>query len=155
MFISVIVLGLCFMRHISFKYVGCFCCHLGCWFMLRCFCLGVLVFVGILWFVFYQSVLHHLLFFVGVSCGVEAKMFHNVLLFCIIQIVSFCCYEYLHKPDSLFNICRWILLWCTLGQFHVTTDTTQKNKSSYSEYLVIVLYSTHITCHGFKGNIQI
>ena len=44
---------------------------------------------------------------------------------------------------------------CALGQFHVTTDTTQKNKSSYSEYLVIVLYSTHITCHGFKGNIQI
>ena len=41
------------------------------------------------------------------------------------------------------------------GQFHVTTDTTQKNKSSYSEYLVIVLYSTHITCHGFKWNIQI
>ena len=41
------------------------------------------------------------------------------------------------------------------GQFHVTTDTTQKNKSSYSQYLVIVLYYTHITCHGFKGNIQI
>ena len=41
------------------------------------------------------------------------------------------------------------------GQFHVTTDTTQKNKSSYSEYLVIVLYSTYTTCHGFKGNIQI
>ena len=43
------------------------------------------------------------------------------------------------------------------GQFHVTTDTTQKKKSSYSENLVItkVLYSTHITCHGFKGNIQI
>ena len=30
-----------------------------------------------------------------------------------------------------------------------------KNKSSYAEYLVIVLYCTHITCHGFKGNIQI
>ena len=42
-----------------------------------------------------------------------------------------------------------------LGQFHVTTDTTQKNKSSYSQYIVIVLYYTHITCHGFKGNIQI
>ena len=39
------------------------------------------------------------------------------------------------------------------GQFHVTTDTTQKNKSSYAEYLVLVLYCTHITCHGFKGNI--
>ena len=43
----------------------------------------------------------------------------------------------------------------SLGQFHVTTDTTQKNKSSYAEYLVLVLYCTHITCHGFKGNIQI
>ena len=42
-----------------------------------------------------------------------------------------------------------------LGQFHVTTDTTQKNKSSYAEYLVLVLYCTHITCHGFKGNMQI
>ena len=42
----------------------------------------------------------------------------------------------------------------TSGQFHVTTDTTQKNKSSF-EYLVLVLYCTHITCHGFKGNIQI
>ena len=41
------------------------------------------------------------------------------------------------------------------GQFHVTTDTTQKNKSSYAEYLVLVLYCTHITCHGFKGNMQI
>ena len=43
----------------------------------------------------------------------------------------------------------------TVGQFHVTTDTTQKNKSSYAEYLVLVLYCTHITCHGFKGNMQI
>ena len=43
----------------------------------------------------------------------------------------------------------------TYGQFHVTTDTTQKNKSSYAEYLVLVLYCTHITCHGFKGNMQI
>ena len=43
----------------------------------------------------------------------------------------------------------------TNGQFHVTTDTTQKNKSSYAEYLVLVLYCTHITCHGFKENIQI
>ena len=43
----------------------------------------------------------------------------------------------------------------TEGQFHVTTDTTQKNKSSYAEYLVLVLYCTHITCHGFKGNMQI
>ena len=42
-----------------------------------------------------------------------------------------------------------------LGQFHVTTDTTQKNKSSYAEYLVFVLYCTHIICHGFKGNMQI
>ena len=42
-----------------------------------------------------------------------------------------------------------------LGQFHVTTDTTQKNKSSYAEYLVLVLYCIHITCHGFKGNMQI
>ena len=41
------------------------------------------------------------------------------------------------------------------GQFHVTTDTAQKNKSSYAEYLVLVLYCTHITCHGFKGNMQI
>ena len=41
------------------------------------------------------------------------------------------------------------------GQFHVTTDTTQKNKYSYAEYLVLVLYCTHITCHGFKGNMQI
>ena len=41
------------------------------------------------------------------------------------------------------------------GQFHVTTDTTQKKKSSYAEYLVLVLYCTHITCHGFKGNMQI
>ena len=41
------------------------------------------------------------------------------------------------------------------GQFHVTTDTTQKNKSFYNEYLVFLLYCTHITCHGFKGNIQI
>ena len=41
------------------------------------------------------------------------------------------------------------------GQFHVTTDTTQKNKSSYAEYLVLVLHCTHITCHGFEGNIQI
>ena len=41
------------------------------------------------------------------------------------------------------------------GQFHVTTDTTPKNKSSYAEYLVKVIYCTHITCHGFKGNIQI
>ena len=41
------------------------------------------------------------------------------------------------------------------GQFHVTTDMTQKNKSSYAEYLVLVLYCTHITCHGFKGNMQI
>ena len=41
------------------------------------------------------------------------------------------------------------------GQFHVTTDTTQKNKSSYAEYLVFVLYCTHIICHGFKGNMQI
>ena len=41
------------------------------------------------------------------------------------------------------------------GQFHVTTDTTQKNKSSYAEYLVLVLYCTHITCHEFKGNMQI
>ena len=40
-------------------------------------------------------------------------------------------------------------------QFHVTTDATQKNKSSYAEYLVLVLYCTYITCHGFKGNIQI
>ena len=40
----------------------------------------------------------------------------------------------------------------SLGQFHVTTDTTQKNKSSYAEYLVLVLYCTHITCHEFKGN---
>ena len=30
-----------------------------------------------------------------------------------------------------------------------------KNKSSYAEYLVLGLYCTHITCHGFKGNIQI
>ena len=45
--------------------------------------------------------------------------------------------------------------WFTTGQFHVTTHTTHKNKSSYSEYLVIVLYSTHISCHGLKGNIQI
>ena len=30
-----------------------------------------------------------------------------------------------------------------------------KNKSSYAEYLVFVLHCTHITCHGFKGNIQI
>ena len=43
----------------------------------------------------------------------------------------------------------------TAGQFHVTTDTTQKKKSSYAEYLVLVLYCTHITCHGFKGNMQI
>ena len=43
----------------------------------------------------------------------------------------------------------------SIGQFHVTTDTTQKNKSSYAEYLVLVLYCTHIKCHGFKGNIQI
>ena len=48
-----------------------------------------------------------------------------------------------------------LVIFDSIGQFHVTTDTTQKNKSSYSEYLVIVLYSTHITCHGFKGNIQI
>ena len=31
------------------------------------------------------------------------------------------------------------------GQFHVTTDTTQKNISSYAEYLVLVLYCTYIT----------
>ena len=43
----------------------------------------------------------------------------------------------------------------TYGQFHVTMDTTQKNKSSYAEYLVLVLYCTHITCHGFEGNMQI
>ena len=41
------------------------------------------------------------------------------------------------------------------GQFRVTTDTTQKNISSYAEYVVLVLYCTHITCHGFKENIQI
>ena len=41
------------------------------------------------------------------------------------------------------------------GQFHVTTDTTQKNKTLYAEYLVLLLHCTHITCHGFKGNIQI
>ena len=35
------------------------------------------------------------------------------------------------------------------------TDTTQKNNSSYAEYLVLVFYCTHITCHGFKGNMQI
>ena len=48
-----------------------------------------------------------------------------------------------------------ITILYTTGQFHVTTDTTQTNKSSYAEYLVLVLYCTHITCHGFKGNIQI
>ena len=47
------------------------------------------------------------------------------------------------------------LLLIHVGKFHVTTDTTQKNKSSHAEYLVLVLYCTHITCHGFKGNIQI
>ena len=50
---------------------------------------------------------------------------------------------------------RSIRLFVIYGQFHVTTDTTQKNKSSYAEYLVLVLYCTHITCHEFKGNMQI
>ena len=51
---------------------------------------------------------------------------------------------------------EWIVSFkSSLGQFHVTTDTTQQNKSSYAEYLVLVLYCTHITCHGFKGNMQI
>ena len=52
----------------------------------------------------------------------------------------------------------WVVLPSNIstgGQFHVTTDTTQKNKSSYAEYLVLVLYCTHITCHEFKGNMQI
>ena len=53
------------------------------------------------------------------------------------------------------NIDAFIVAALAYGQFHVTTDTTQKNKSSYAEYLVFVLYCTHITCHGFKGNMQI
>ena len=33
--------------------------------------------------------------------------------------------------------------------------TQTQKKSSYAEYLVLLIYCTHITCHGFKGNIQI
>ena len=59
------------------------------------------------------------------------------------------------ESDLELESCRFESESDSYGQFHVTTDTTQKNKSSYAEYLVLVLYCTHITCHGFKGNIQI
>ena len=89
-------------------------------------------------------------------------MLHNVSLIIIIIASFFQCVNCLlnHYKNNYWNaqscICRTDKSHVhAYGQFHVTTDTTQKNKSSYSEYLVIVLYSTHITCHGFKGNIQI
>ena len=56
--------------------------------------------------------------------------------------------------EKVLNNLGQLSLWAIPCIF-VTTDTTQKNKSSYAEYLVLVLHCTHITCHGFEGNIQI